>query len=189
MKTPAHHPTTAERTFVARLERLVERGDRGTLAALRRGLGDRGGGFETLLALGRLLPEEVSEHDERTFTRLGALFASTTGGHRTRGQPPGDLGASLGRLVAIRSEASVRPRFLALVGTAETDLDPHLRRVVALLDSDGIGIDWAQLLHDLRAWNHPERVVQRRWSRSFARSLVPLSDGDADREPASEGDA
>jgi CRISPR system Cascade subunit CasB len=188
MMTPTREPTAEERSFVARLERLAARGDRGTLAALRRGLNDDGG-LEALLALGRLLPESVGERDERAFARVGALFASTIGGHRVRGEAVGDLGASLGRLVARRSEASVRPRFLALVGTPQEDLDAPLRRAVALLDSDGIGIDWAQLLHDLRAWSHPERVVQRRWTRSFARALAPLAPDKADHEPEPEGDA
>jgi len=67
----------------------------------------------------------------------------------------------------------VTPRVLALLATRREDLVPPLRRAVTILDSDGIGIDWAQLLHDLLAWDHPDRVVQRRWTRSYRRALAP----------------
>jgi CRISPR system Cascade subunit CasB len=166
-------PNGPERVFVARLDALVERGDRGSLAALRRGLAEESGSLEALLVLGRVLPADLSERDEETHGLVAALFAATQRGNRDRSTTEGDLGASLARLLAKRSEASVTPRVLALLATRREDLVPPLRRAVTILDSDGIGIDWAQLLHDLLAWDHPDRVVQRRWTRSYRRALAP----------------
>lgn len=173
-------PTGPEHGFVARLAALAERGDRGSLAALRRGLAEESGGLEALLVLGRVLPPGVSERDEETYGLVAALFASTHRGNRERTATAGDLGVSLTRLLAKRSAESVTPRVLALLATRREDLAPQVRRVVALLDSDGIGIDWAQLLHDLLAWDHPARIVQRRWARSYRRAMAT----DTPDEPA-----
>jgi CRISPR system Cascade subunit CasB len=165
-------PTGQERGFIARLDHLAERGDRGSLASLRRGLAEDSGSLEALLVLGRVLPADLPEPDEDTYGLVAALFAATQRGNRDRTTAEGDLGASLAGLLAKRSEGSVTPRVLALLATRREDLVPPLRRVVAILASDGIGIDWAQLLHDVLAWDHPDRVVQRRWTRSYRRSLA-----------------
>jgi CRISPR system Cascade subunit CasB len=47
------------------------------------------------------------------------------------------------------------------------DLPYRLRQMVRYLAARGIGLDWPQLLRDLRRWNYPDRPVQKAWARAY----------------------
>ncbi len=42
-----------------------------------------------------------------------------------------------------------------------------LRQCVKLANSQEIGVDWLQLLYDLKRWNSTSKFVQRQWARSY----------------------
>ncbi|MHB1457239.1 MAG: type I-E CRISPR-associated protein Cse1/CasA [Armatimonadota bacterium] len=65
----------------------------------------------------------------------------------------------------------------------DADFDPgrggelafRLIQMVKLLfsaDTPSVCINWAQLLHDVKLWNHEKRVIQKSWTRSYYLSLL-----------------
>ena len=64
---------------------------------------------------------------------------------------------------------AVARRFNVLLDTDPTgeELPFRLRQFVKLLASQEVGIDWVQLLLDLREWHYQDKRAQRRWARSF----------------------
>jgi CRISPR system Cascade subunit CasB len=84
-----------------------------------------------------------------------------------------------------RESESIEKRFVALLNSDEDDLPLHLRHAVSLLAAASIPLDWTRLLLDVQAWGHPERYVQRQWSRDFWGASAPESETPSP-EPASE---
>lgn len=192
MRSPPEHATGAEARFVAYLRSLApkdartahddtagatravpvrsEPERRAALAALRRGLGKRPGEAPQVFPyVVPWLPPNAPPLREDTFYLVASLFASHPidwpGGDGDRSAR--NFGASLARLARERSSASIERRFVALLSAAYADLPEHLRHAIALLKSDDVPVDWAQLLHHLQQWNHPDRWVQRAWARAF----------------------
>lgn len=151
------------------LTELVQRQDRGALAALRRGLGrPPGAALEMYRYVIPYLPAEASPRYVETAFLIAALFAFWYQGQdRVVGEAPPNLGASLAALVDESNQDSLDRRFTALLTSHSEDLAVHLRQAVGLLKSRNIPIDWQQLFQDVLLWEHPEAVVQRRWARSF----------------------
>lgn len=162
--------TTQEESqpFIAYLENLVRRQDRGALAQLRRGLGKPPGlALEMHRYVVPFLPP-ARPWEEEVYYLVAALFALWHQGQDTvAANPPKNLGASLARLVDQANADSVERRFLALLKSHADDLPHHLRQIVALLKGKDIPLDWRQLLQDLKQWGHPDRFVQKSWARAF----------------------
>lgn len=164
-------PMSFEERFVAGLTQSVEREDRAALAALRRALGTTPGSRpEAARVLYRLLPANVPQWRERDCWLLAGLFALHP---RSLEHPPGGYGLTLAdslrqlaRVEAVSSEG-VERRLIALLNAEREDLDDHLRHAVAQLRAHDVGVDYVQLLRDLRGWGAEERWVQRRWSRAY----------------------
>jgi CRISPR system Cascade subunit CasB len=158
---------TWDEAFIGRLERLVTEGDRGTLALLRRALGD-----EPPYAVYRWLPVNLPRWQEEPALTVGPLFALW---HQGRDRPEsldGNLGQSLRRLRlqlerAGGSAEGIERRLLAMLNSRREDLDHHLHHTVALLRGHDIPVDWRRLLRDVLAWGHPDRYVQKNWARAF----------------------
>jgi CRISPR system Cascade subunit CasB len=154
--------------FVARLRGLAETEDRGALAALRRGLGKPlGEAAEMYPYIVPWVPEDASRWEEDCFYLVGALFAWHPQ-HWTRDRGGGiqtNFGASLERLR--RATESAERTLVALLNSQRDDLPSRLRRAVGLLRSHDVPVDWAQLLRQLRAWDAPDRRVQRAWAGAF----------------------
>ncbi len=168
-------PSEAERRFAEWLKRLAEQQDRATLAALRRGLAMDAADLSWML---RYLPAGLGgARDEEAACQVAALFAyypkpwpdELKEGHLT------NVGASLAMMVAEERQktketpASVESRFEAILHSHPEDLFQHLRRIVGLLKSNEIPVDWAQLLHDVRRWGWENRQAQWEWARAFWR--------------------
>jgi CRISPR system Cascade subunit CasB len=148
--------------FVAYLEGLRE--DRGTLAALRRGLGQPPG---TVADMYRYvvpwIADDAKPWQEASYYQIAALFAyhpepggtGNMGDHfaRTR-DPSGD-------------DTAIERRFTSLLAAHPEDVDYYLRQAISFLRSKDVPVHWHQLLSDLRGWGHPERYVQRQWATSF----------------------
>jgi CRISPR system Cascade subunit CasB len=162
---PEIHP------FIGHLQSLVEKEERGQLAALRRGLGQPPG---TVAAMYPIvvpwLPEGAATWREAPYYTVAALFAL----HPAPGGS-GNLGTSF-RLAEVndRSNAAgeehvpaIERRFSALLAAHPDDLPDCLRQAVGLLRSKDVAVDWNQLFSDIQHWGSPTHSVQRQWARAF----------------------
>jgi len=164
MTAPAHEDKVER--FIGYLETLEARKDRGVLAALRRCLAFDPEEFvdpRPYRYLGPFL--EGSPWEQRAYWLTAGLYAF----HPT--DRPGtdtalDLPTALARLYQDGQEA-IEARFRALLEAAPDQLPDRLRRVVSIVRSKGLRLDYRALLRDLLAWGHPRRRVQRRWARAF----------------------
>lgn len=155
--------------LLAYLEELVRRGDRGALAALRRGLGrEPGTAPEMHRHVARFIGEKTSWWRQDCLYILAALFAEWYQGRETvAAGAPRDVGVSFRRLVTETNSDSIEKRFEALLACHADDLHVHLRHAVSLLRSKDVPVDWRQLLRDITWWDSPRRWTQRRWAQSF----------------------
>jgi len=94
---------------------------------------------------------------------VAALYASHPV-DQTRGQSGRSLGAALRRL---EGGPAIDRRLARLFHCDRATLPAHLRSIMQLLAHHGIGVDWAQLLRDLLAWDRPGRPVQSAWARAY----------------------
>jgi CRISPR system Cascade subunit CasB len=165
--------------LITYLEQLVGRGDRGALAALRRGLGKPAGtAAEMHPYVAPFTGGCRSRWEEDVHYIVAALFAEWhQGAAATVREAPRDLGASFRRLAEETGSDSVEKRFVALLNCDREELPAHLRHAVSLLRSKGIALDWERLRQDMRSWDHPDRFVQRQWARTFwGRPAAPARD-------------
>jgi CRISPR type I-E-associated protein CasB/Cse2 len=95
----------------------------------------------------------------------------------------------LKKAIAGTDSDSIKRRFHILLDsdydpfTGDGDLPYRLRQMVRYAASKGVGVDWPQLLVDIKFWNHPEKHSQKRWARSFFANERPE---DATTEPQGE---
>jgi CRISPR type I-E-associated protein CasB/Cse2 len=75
----------------------------------------------------------------------------------------GDLGAHLRRTQATNSEQHLQ----ALLRAERSDLVRLLPRVILLLKSKSVGVNYAQLMRDLWFWGGQQKFAQSRWATSF----------------------
>ena len=153
---------TETHPFISYLESLAE--DRGTLAALRRGLGQPPGAVPGMYRyVVPWLAEEAPAWREEAYFTIAALYAyhPLAGGTGNMGQhyararnPQGD-------------DTALERRFTALLSAHQDDLAFYLRQAISFLRSKDIPVDWHQLLADYLAWGHLSRYVQRNWARAF----------------------
>jgi CRISPR system Cascade subunit CasB len=151
-----------EHPFVNYLE--SKRDDRGTLAALRRGLGHPPG---TVADMYRYvvpwLPDDAPPWREDAYYLVAALFAYHPGAGGS-----GNMGDHFARAQDPQGDSpAVERRFTALLAAHPDDLGSYLRQAVSFLKSKDIPVNWHQLLTDVMAWGHPERYVQQRWAWAF----------------------
>jgi CRISPR system Cascade subunit CasB len=147
--------------FTAYLRRLQADDHRAALAKLRRGLGKEPGTVMEMHGLVQpWLPPGLEHRQEDACYLIASLFAS----HPEPGGR-GSLGSAFARLK--KDSDSVEKRFVALLNSDEDDLPSHLRHAVSLLASGRVPVEWARLLYDVQYWGHPDRFVQRQWSRDF----------------------
>lgn len=77
-----------------------------------------------------------------------------------------------GLVTATNSDGADR-RFRALLDLSATDIQSPLTALVRQMKSKGIVIDYAQLLADLRQWEHADQYIQDRWARAFWGATSP----------------
>jgi CRISPR system Cascade subunit CasB len=155
---------TREESFITRLDALNSSGDRGALAALRRGLGKPLGTVVAMHPIVAPFTGGLGGWAEDAYYLVAALFAS-----HPESTPEGTFGTTLKAIMRTRSTgaASLEKRFMALLDAEADHLPDLLRPLVALARSVGQPVNWARLLRDLVNWNSPDRWVQRRWARDF----------------------
>lgn len=168
-----------EQHFIERIEKL----DPGELAALRRGCGGRDS------VEGRcpwLIGEIRGAAREPVAFLVASLMAQYktsvihAGQHRLEGNFGVTWRAALLKnapgarsLDDDRISKSIKRRFHILLDadydpfTGDGDLPYRLRQMVRYAASKGVGVDWAQLLLDVKFWGRPERRAQKEWAQSF----------------------
>jgi len=162
-------PNDRDARFVDYLRSLAKRDERGALAALRRGLGKQPGTApETFRYVVPFTSTLQRAADADAYFLVAALFAT-----HPEATDKGNVGATFagirrGRGRAEGDEAdSLEKRFVALLNAHIDDLPNHLRHAVGLARSAEVGVNWLQLLADIRWWSHPDHIVQREWAREF----------------------
>lgn len=163
--------TATEKDAAALLVDRIEALGNGELAELRRGCGARIADRPRLLWFAGLVRGSLNEEAAFLSATLLAQYSTLTiraGRHRGEG----DFGQTWRRAIGPNPSDSLRRRFLLLLDCAlqpdgSGDLPFRLRQMVRFAASKEVGIDWPQLMRDLRNWSHPEKFVQKRWARSF----------------------
>lgn len=174
MTEPPREKSPEDR-FIDHLGTLHERRDRAALASLRRVVGKRSGDVPRA---DRLilpwLPPSASERRLAAWYLVAGLFAT----HPEQSPVRCSFGESFRQLCQAKKRPSLELRFQAVLKAHEDEVPDHLRRLVQLLRSEGIPVDWAQLLRDVLFWSDGDRRVQRRWARDFWAAT------ETDREPS-----
>ena len=151
--------------FIHYLQSLAEKDDRGALAALRRGVGQKPG---TVPEMYRYviphLPENPPKWQEQSYYLIAALFAL-----HPVSTDEGNLGTHLAKIRTDGNEDALERRFTALLSAHPDDLPDYLRQTISLLKSKEIPVNWNRLLSDLQRWSHPEYGdhVRKSWASAF----------------------
>lgn len=147
-------------------------GNRGKLAVLRRGAGERpGDDWRVYPVLSAHLADEPDWPPGRFLERNWARFvvASLFALHPDHGRNAGSLGATCRR---IGTHESAQQRFIALLNSRRDDLPNRLRQMIRLAHSEQAPVDYILLLQNLRQWEHPDHWVQERWARDYWRYIA-----------------
>lgn len=150
--------TVPSKAFIHRLEAL----DPGDRARLKRcaGVGLNEARGVTGLFF-RLLPAGVSPEQEAAYFMIATLYPLAQEGEK------GDFGMSLHRTRTKDNAPGLDRRVQALLDADLAQLPFRLRQAVHFIQSNRRKINWSRLLDDLLAWNHPDKIVQQRWARSY----------------------
>lgn len=153
-----------QHSFIAYLESVRDRDDRGAMAALRRGLGQPPGrAIEMYRYVVPWLPAEPTRQQEMAYYLVAALFA-----YHPMPQGTGTLGTAFRRALREGEDSTaVERRFAGLLAAHPDDLPFYLRQAISFLRAREVPVDWKQLLSDLMAWSHPDGYVQKQWARAF----------------------
>lgn len=177
-------------SFITYLIGLQE-GDRGALAHLRRSLGFEPGAYPR--AYPYVEPFVGADmHAENPRRKALYLTAGLFALHPEQ-SPAQSLAGALGRIGRMRESASIEQRFITLLGSDSEGLPTLLRQVVSLLAADGVGLDYAALLDDLKRWLDPFRIeahdsLRQRWARDFYRAYAPHTAPDSAAATASKNE-
>jgi CRISPR system Cascade subunit CasB len=156
MNQPEPHP------FIRYLQKLADGQDRGALASLRRGLGQPPGTVADMYRYVEPYLGADARYKESAFYLVATLFAL-----HPKSADGGDMGRHLAATRSEGGEDALERRFTALLAAHPDDLPEYLRQVVSFLKSKEIPINWDQLLRDLQGWGREDRVIQKKWARSF----------------------
>ena len=159
--------------FIGYLHSLREKEQRGTLAALRRGLGKVPGSVpETYPIVIPRMPEGTTRWEEEIYFIIASLFA-----YHPSPEGQGDMGAVFQKVHKESQSESIESRFVALLRAHKDDLPNHLRHAISIAKSHNVPINWAELFTDLRQWNRFDRKTQRKWANSYWKN-VKIENGD-----------
>jgi CRISPR system Cascade subunit CasB len=156
-------PPPRDARFVAFLLSLAAAEDKAALAALLRGLGKPPGAAPEMLRWLSPWTRSLGLREAGIRLQVASLFALHPS-HVTQG----NVGSTCAALRELHGASpSLEQRFVALLNCRIEALSGHLRRLIGLAEQAGIAVNWAQLLTDLRYWDHPERFVQLAWAHAF----------------------
>jgi len=160
--------------FIDYLWSLVEKGDRGALADLRKGLGKP---IASDIKSYRYIAPWISENDHGTWKEkvnyiVAPLFAyyqsGSTSDKSDRHAVMGNLGDHLREAgKEEKNTDSIERRFIALISAHADDLPIYLKQIISILKSKNVEINWEQLYSDLLNWNRPSQSTQKNWAYSY----------------------
>jgi CRISPR system Cascade subunit CasB len=113
----------------------------------------------------QLLPRDVARpRDVEAYFLVATLY-----GLNPRPGGRGDFAETLSRVASAGgvSPEGVDRRVAVLLDSHRGELPFRLRQAVRLVAAHERPVDWARLLSDLLRWDHPGRVVQKAWARSY----------------------
>lgn len=149
--------------FVAYLQSLAEKEERGALAALRRGIGQPPGTApEMYRYVEPWLPARRYGNQETSYYLIASLFAWYPEWAET-----GNLGTHMAQARTKQDEDAIERRFTVLLAADPEDLPVYLRQAVSFLRSKNVPICWNQLLRDIQDWDREDRRVQKHWASAF----------------------
>jgi CRISPR system Cascade subunit CasB len=171
--------------FVTWLEELRDCDDgdaRKRLAAMRRWLAPSlHSQIEAFQAIQPRLSLQESKAREDAAFLIGALFAL----HDAPGGT-GNVGDHFRELVKPDEDppAKIERRFMSLLAAEGDEFDKALHHAVTLLKSEGVPVEWHQLMRDVQAWKtgNPEAQdrVRQWWSKKFWRRSKPTDANSTD---------
>lgn len=162
--------------FVRYLTRMMEldgeRTNRAVIAVLRRGAGGQmAPRIRMAPYVAPFLGDDPEKSTEDAYYWVAALFADHVARQGIAHDPPGTghFGAALRDLLTWarmrdRGGPGLERRILALLAADRATVPVHVRHLIPFLAQASAPVDWANVLRDLRSWEHPQRVVQRRWA-------------------------
>jgi len=177
-QAPPQDPRLAAASvFVQRVRAL----DRGELATLKRNAGNTLAQARSVAWFYRLLDDDARGYDTEIFFLVATLIGLN------KFNAGGDFGSSMKRLASVMSRDAVDRRFRILLDAqfdlvdgyrpAGGELAYRLRQMVKLAAGKEVGVNWPQLLLDLRHWTRPGKPVQRKWAESFYAPARGATDG------------
>ena len=156
--------------FIKAIRELKE-SDKGRYASLKRGGGNTLGESRNVAWFHGILGRYAKGRNEETYYLIATLMPLN------KHSLSGNFANSLKILKTKKTnEASIDKRFNILLDAdfdreggeaAGGELSFRLRQLVKLLASKEVGVDWAQLLIDLKRWGDVKKQVQKRWAKSF----------------------
>lgn len=170
----SNQSSSIDQDFITRLKNLKDN-DRGAFTALKRAAGtniaqSRQG---AIAAFYKILPYSLmNSKKEEVYYLMATLY-----GHNDEYPFAGDFGETL-RIVRNKFDSeSMDRRMTGLLDSKFAtskykiirggEFAYKLRQLVKLAKSKDVGINWLQLLKDLKNWNHPEKFVQKKWARNY----------------------
>jgi CRISPR system Cascade subunit CasB len=169
MSTPSSSPSATPPAIAPNITRYIDRLDAldpGQRARLKRNAGNTLAESRGLLPLFyRILPGSIAgQRDVETY-----FLVATLHGLNPR---PGFRGNFAQTLANVAGDSSAHRdgidcRVAILLDSHRGELPFRLRQAVRFVASHERPIDWPRLLHDLLRWDHPGRIVQRAWARSY----------------------
>ena len=132
-------------------------------------------GDEAVFLTATLLAFDRPFLEGRPHSPLAGSFGKTMAALK-KDQPPSKV-ESIERRFAILLDADFDP------STGEGELPFRLRQTVKLILSKDVGVDWPQLLYDLRRWNDGDKSIQKRWAKEFYAQHSPIPTKEAQGEP------
>ena len=156
--------------FIACLQGLAEKQERGALATLRRGLGrPPGAAAEMFRYVEPFLPQTRSHAQETAFYLIAALFAL-----HPKSTNVGNMGAHLTQARTDGGDDALERRFTTLLAAHPDDLPDYLRQTISYLKSKEIPVNWNQLFWDLQNWDDEDHRVQKKWAGAFWGRYQPI---------------
>lgn len=144
--------------FIARLENLTA----GDKAMLRRCSGSSlSESRHSMLLFYQLLPYGIPSFQEDIFFLVATIYPLADSGGS------GDLGFAMKNARTDKNAKGLDRRMEILLDADKEQLRFRIRQAVRVLFSARIKINWVYLLDDLLQWEHPARITQKAWARSY----------------------
>jgi CRISPR system Cascade subunit CasB len=170
----SNQSSSIDQDFITSLKNLKDN-DRGAFTALKRAAGtniaqSRQG---AIAAFYKILPYSLmNSKKEEVYYLIATLY-----GHNDEYPFAGDFGETM-RTVKNKFDSESMDRRMTGLLDCNFEISKHgiiwggevaykLRQLVKLANSKDVGINWLQLLKDLKNWNHPEKFVQKKWARNY----------------------